>query len=191
MVFKLILILSLMIPATAIATSREGAELVGSTAPSLNLDRWVNSRPLEISELKGKVLLVRWWTDRCELCAATAPSLRDLQDEYGAKGLQVIGIFHPKPTGDWNLERVKRAAADYKFTFPIADDGDWKALKRWWLDGAHRDYTSVSFVIDKRGIIRYVHPGGEFHAGNGLSGHEICEADWKIIKKLVADLLAE
>jgi len=141
--------------------------------------------------LKGRVLLVRWWTDTCELCAATAPALRKLQEEYGAKGFQVIGIFHPKPAGDWSVDRMQRAAARYQFTFPVALDGDWSALKRWWLSGAHREYTSVSFIVDKHGVIRYVHPGGEFHGSNGSVGHEICEADFRSIQKTITELLSE
>jgi len=181
----------LLMPLAVSGASHEGQELLGTPAPTLNLDHWVNSAPLEISNLKGRVLLVRWWTDTCELCAATAPALRKLQDEYGAKGLQVIGIFHPKPAGDWNLGRLQRATGHYHFTFPVADDGDWHALKRWWLDGAHREYTSVSFIVDKQGVIRYVHPGGEYHESNGSPAHEICDADFKTIQKVITDLLAE
>ncbi|MFL6354154.1 MAG: hypothetical protein ACJ74Z_20205 [Bryobacteraceae bacterium] len=57
--------------------------------------------------------------------------------------------------------------------FPIAVDGDWAALKRWWLT-KDRDFTSVSFLVDRSGIIRYVHPGGEFHDGQqgGTPVHE-------------------
>ena len=142
---KMAAIFSLLIPLALFAATREGQELIGTPAPAFNLDHWVNSSRLELSNLKGKVLLVRWWTDTCELCAVTAPALRKLQDEYGTKGFRVIGIFHPKPAGDWNLERVKRAAAHYQFTFPVADDGDWKALSRWWLNGTDRDEFDALF----------------------------------------------
>jgi len=69
-----------LIPLALFAATREGQELIGTPAPAFNLDHWVNSSRLELSDLKGKVLLVRWWTDTCELCAATAPALRKLQD---------------------------------------------------------------------------------------------------------------
>jgi peroxiredoxin len=167
----------------------DGQELVGKHAPDLRLSHWINSAPLEMADLKGKVVLVRWWTDTCELCAATAPALRKLQQEYGSRGLQVIGVFHPKPAGDWDLERMRRAADRYQFTFPVGFDGDWGALRRWWLTGA-RDYTSVSFLIDKQGVIRSVHPGGEYHEGGG-PGHESCDRDFRKLHALIARLLAE
>jgi len=189
--FKAVCALVILSPLAVSSAPREGQELIGTPAPTLNLAHWINSKPLEIAHLQGKVLLLRWWTDTCELCAATAPSLRKLQEEYGAKGFQVIGIFHPKPAGDWSLARVERGAARYRFTFPIADDGDWQALKRWWLHGAHREYTSVSFIVDKHGVIRYVHPGGEYHESPGSPAHETCDADFKTIEKTIASLLDE
>lgn len=187
-VLTLVFLLGITLASTA---AREGEDRIGTNAPEFKLQHWVNSQQLEIGDLKGKVFLVRWWTDTCELCAATAPALRKLQEEYGAKGFQVIGIFHPKPAGDWNVDRMQRAVAKYQFTFPVALDGDWSALKRWWLNGPRREFTSASFIVDKHGVIRYVHPGGEFHESNGSIGHEICEADFKTIRKTIAELLSE
>ena len=57
-------------------------------------------------------------------------------------------------------------ARGYGFQFPVAIDRDWRTLRRWWLDGQHRDFTSVSFLIDQRGVIRYVHPGGTLALGS-------------------------
>src|SRR5258708_15292922 len=74
----------------------EGQELIGRKAPPLELRHWLNSKPLEMSDLRGKVVLLRWWTQGCPLCVATAPALRKLQAEYGRRGLQVVGIYHPK-----------------------------------------------------------------------------------------------
>lgn len=173
------------------ANVREGADRIGIQAPDFKLQHWVNSQPLETEDLRGKVVLVRWWTDTCPYCAATAPALRQLQQEYGPQGLEVIGIFHPKPAGDWSMSRMQKAVARFQFTFPVALDGDWSALKRWWLDGAQRNYTSVSFILDKHGVIRYVHPGGEYHEGPGTPGQEMCEADFHEIQKTIAQLLAE
>src|SRR5215469_12056317 len=100
----------------------DGSELIGHPAPTLQLKDWVNSTRLEMQDLTGKVVLLRWWTDTCDLCAATAPALRKLQAEFGDRGFTVIGIFHPKPPGDHDLERVGRAVAKYNFTFPVALD---------------------------------------------------------------------
>ena len=84
-----------------------------------------------------------------------------------------------------------RAASDrLGFTFPVALDADWTALRRWWPDLEKRGWTSVSFVVDRKGIIRYVHPGGEFHASND-SAHASCERDYKDIERTINRLLSE
>lgn len=171
-------------------TQAEGEELIGKPAPPLALTDWLNSKPLEMRDLRGKVVLLRWWTEGCPYCAATAPALISLERTYGSRGFEVIGIFHPKPAGKWTMEEVRRAAEEKHFTFPIAVDGDWTALKRWWLT-KKRDFTSVSFLVDQNGIIRYVHPGGEFHEGQqgGMPTHEACNRDMHFIQSEIAKLL--
>jgi thiol-disulfide isomerase/thioredoxin len=168
----------------------EGQELIGTAAPPLHLKDWLNSKPLEISDLRGEVALLRWWTEGCPYCAATAPALISLQQTYGSQGLQIIGVFHPKPPGKWTLQEVRRAAEERHFTFPIAVDGNWTALNRWWLT-SHRDFTSVSFLLDQKGIIRYIHPGGEFHDGEqgGMPTHEACNREMHFIQREIAKLL--
>lgn len=185
-----------LLPSAAAATSAgtpvqsEGQELIGTAAPPLRLKNWLNSKPLDISDLQGKVALLRWWTEGCPYCAATAPALISLQHTYTSHGLQVIGIFHPKLPGKWAMEEVRRAVEEKHFTFPVAVDGDWTALNRWWLT-RHRDFTSVSFLLDQEGIIRYIHRGGEFHEGQqgGMRTHEACNRDMHLIQGEIAKLL--
>lgn len=172
----------------------EGQDRIGVAAPPLALRSWLHSPPLEMKDLRGKVVLVRWWTDGCSLCSATAPALRRLQQKYGERGLVIVGVFHPKPAGDWSVERARRGAQRLGFTFPVAVDGDWKALHRWWLDQGSRGFTSVSFVVDKAGVIRYVQPGGEFHegdAGDPAASHQACQTQYKEIDQIIARLLRE
>ena len=142
-----------------------GEDRIGHAAPPFKLKAWLNADPLEPADLKGNVLLVRWWTDTCPFCATTAPVLRELDRKYRGQGLRVIGIFHPKPPGDRSVERLRRATEHFGFTFPVAFDVDWMALHRWWLDHEVQAWTSVSFLVDKDGVIRYVHPGGEVSSG--------------------------
>ena len=168
----------------------EGQELIGRSAPPLELQRWINSPPLEMKDLRGKVVLFRWWTEGCPFCAATAPALNKLQAKYGGQGLQVIGIYHPKPPGDWDIGKVKRAAQEKNFAFPVALDGDWTTLKRWWLS-QERGFTSVSFLVDRGGVIRYVHPGGEFHEGDqgGTPTHQACQRDYRTIEAEIVEFV--
>lgn len=174
----------------------DGRELTGRQAPPLGIKQWLHSPPLEMTGLRGKVVLLRWWTNGCPFCEATAPALRKFQAEYGDRGLQIIGVYHPKPPakppGIVDLSAVESDARKKQFTFPLAIDAYWSALKRWWLD-RERDYTSVSFLVDRKGVIRYVHPGGEFHEGSqgGFATHESCNRDFHAIDKEIVKLLSE
>ncbi len=168
----------------------EGQELIGRSAPALQLRYWLHSPSLEMRDLRGKVVLLRWWTQGCPFCEATGPALRKFQAEYGARGLEVVGIYHPKPPGDWSMAKLEEATREKNFTFPVALDGDWSALKRWWLT-QDRNFTSVSFLVDRSGVIRYVHPGGEFHEGNrgGTATHETCRRDYRAIEAEIVSSL--
>jgi len=177
---------------TRAADLTRGDDRLGLVAPPLQLRQWVNSPQLEMSMLRGKVVLIRWWTEGCPFCVATAPALREFDRKYASRGLRVIGIFHPKPPGDWSMERMRAAGARLGLTFPLALDADWTALNRWWPDLERRGWTSVSFLVDKRGIIRYVHPGGEYHeARPGDSDHARCDRDYNHIDQLIERLLRE
>lgn len=145
------------------ATSNEGAELIGTNAPSWNVSEWLNSQPLSLEQLRGRVVLVRWWTGpECPYCAASAPDLNALHERYQAKGLVVVGFYHHKSPTPLTRRHVEQLVKRYRFQFPVAIDQEWQTLKRWWLDGHDRAWTSVSFLIDREGVIRYIHPGGSY-----------------------------
>jgi peroxiredoxin len=160
--------LPVLIMAASLATGAgEGSDLVGKPAPEWNVGDWIGSPPLTLASLRGKVVLVRWFTSTdCPYCTATAPALNQLHHDFGARGLVVVGMYHHKRPEPLDVAKVRGWARDYGFEFPVAVDRDWRTLRRWWLDGHQRDFTSVSFLIDQRGVIRYVHPGGALALGS-------------------------
>ena len=170
---------------------RAGTELVGQTAPSWENEVWINSDPLTLEGLAGKVVLIRWWTGTCPFCIASAPALNEFHNAYNDKGLQLIGMYHPKPPSKkMPLSDIQEAVGRLGFQFPIAVDDDWASLKKYWLNHTTKSFTSVSFLLDKKGVIRYVHPGPEFHSGN-KEGHERCASDYRELKSMIEDLLIE
>jgi len=140
-----------------------GKEVLGQAAPAFQISQWLHSPPLQPKDLQGKVVLVRFWTDTCPYCARTAPVLNQLQSEYASRGFQVIGIFHPKPPQNVPSARVQKAVERFGFVFPIGVDAEWKTLKNWWLDAGKHRWTSVSFLLDRQGMIRHIHPGGDYY----------------------------
>ena len=181
-------------PAADFPGRPDPSALLGQAAPSLDVGPWLNSTPLGPEELAGRVLLVRWWTDTCPFCAKSATALRELDRKYRERGLLVIGVFHPKPPGDVSVDRARRAVKRFGFDFPVALDPHWRALQRWWFDHVGRTWTSISFLVDREGVIRYVHPGGEYHLGEGGShwrDHATCRREYRQIEALIERLLEE
>ena len=178
--------------ATAAANQgAEGTELIGSKAPDWDIATWLNSEPLRLEDLRGRVVLLRWWTDTCPYCGRSAPALNEFHARYADRGLTVIGIYHPKPKGrPIDASEIRAAAEARGFRFPIAIDGDWSMLREWWLDGAHRSATSVSFLIDKRGVIRHIHPGPAYHR-EVVDDDAGPRRDFAELESIIEKLLAE
>jgi len=166
-----------------------GAELIGTPAPPWAFDRWVRGGPLSLDKLRGKVVLVRWWTEGCHFCESTLPAIERLQREH-PNDLVVVGVFHPKPPHAVSNAHVLEVASELGFDGPIAFDGHWKTLERYWLDGhPERNWTSVSFLIDKGGVIRWVHGGGEYHPTDDPR-HARCDVQYKELEAALGQALA-
>ena len=141
------------------------AAIVGKPAPAWPELRWVQGGPISLAEFRGRVVLVRFFTDvQCPFCSATAPALNALDSDFRDRGLVVVGFYTPKPAPRaTSAEDVRRTVSAYGFRFPVAIDDEWKALRKLWLDRASgAAWTSASLLIDRRGIVRWVHQGGVF-----------------------------
>lgn len=163
-------------PAAAATT-----DLVGTRAQDFKSLTWLDDQPRTLAALRGQVVLVRFWTDTCPYCRRTAPRLRALDEELRARGLTVIGLYHPKPRGrPVPLADVAAFIKELGLAFPIALDATWSTLDAWWLTTGDREATSASFLIDRRGVIRLVHPGPEYS-----------DAEYAGLRAAILALLAE
>ncbi|MBP9817611.1 cytochrome c biogenesis protein DipZ [Candidatus Shapirobacteria bacterium] len=115
---------------------------------------WINSDPLTLDELKGKVVIVDFWTYSCINCQRTLPYLREWYKKYSDKGLVIIGVHAPEFEFEKSEKNVARAIKDFELTYPIVQDNDfatWRAYdNRYW---------PAKYFIDKEGYIRYSHFG--------------------------------
>jgi len=136
--------------------------VVGRAPSEWQTTQWFSSAPLTLAGLRGRVVFVRWFmSPSCPFCSGSAPALRALHERYAGRGLTVVGMYHHKETTPLDPEDVRGWAKHFGYEFPVAIDADWRTLNSWWLDGhPDRRYTSVSFLIDKTGIVRRVHLGG-------------------------------
>ena len=129
---------------------------VEGVLPALNgAVEWLNSAPLTAEQLKGKVVLIDFWTYSCINCLRTIPYVEAWAEKYKDQGLVVIGVHTPEFAFEKDIDNVKKASADLGVTYPVAVDNDyaiWRAFKnRYWP--AH-------YFIDAQGRIRH-HQFGE------------------------------
>ncbi len=115
---------------------------------------WLNTNPLTLEQLKGKVVLVDFWTYSCINCQRTMPYLRSWHEKYNDKGLVIIGVHSPEFEFEKSEKNVAEAIADFKLKYPVVQDNDfatWRAYNnRFW---------PAKYLIDKEGYIRYTHFG--------------------------------
>lgn len=165
------------------------ADMLDRPARAWSFTRWVDTAPLTLEGLRGKVVLVRWFNTGCRFCGNTLPGLETLRTRYAAQGLVVVGVFHPKPVGKVNDGFVRRTARKLGFYGPIAVDEDWSTLNRWWLaNHPGRNWTSVSFLVDRDGVVRWAQGGGEYHPSDDPR-HATCAARYAELERTIRRLL--
>jgi thiol-disulfide isomerase/thioredoxin len=168
-----------------------GAALLGTPCPEWANDRWVQGGPLRLADLRGKVVLVRFFMNsECPYCRGTAPALNEFDRQFGPQGLVVVGMYTPKPKPrPASLEEVKRYVDAFAFRFPVAVDDDWATLRRLWLDRVpEASYTSASLLIDRKGIVRHVQGGG-LYARDAEEPES--RRDYWDLERAIRELLAE
>ena len=168
----------------------EAAGLLGAAAPPLPALRWLDGKARSSRSLAGQVVVIRNFTEGCPFCEGTLPALAQLDRDLRKRGLVVLGVYHPKPPRPVTDQEAQRHAQALGATFPVAVDPDWALVKRWWLDRGPGHWTSITWVLDRRGRVRWVHPGGEYHQGGGEE-HARCRADEQELRATVTRLLGE
>lgn len=165
----------------AVAT-REALPVEG-TLPSLaGATEWLNSPPLTAEQLKGKVVLVDFWTYSCINCLRAIPYVRAWAEKYKDQGLVVIGVHAPEFAFEKQIGNVKKAVGDLNLGYPVAIDNDyaiWRAFKN--------EYWPAHYFIDAQGRIRHHHFGEGDYAG---SEHIIQQLLAEAGKSVSADMVA-
>lgn len=120
----------------------------------VGLTNWINSQPLTLSQLKGKVVLVDFWTYSCINCIRTLPYLEKWYQAYSSKGLVIIGVNTPEFAFEHNPANVQAAVIKDGIKYPVALDNNYDTWNAYSNDSWPADY-----LIDKQGNIRYVSLG--------------------------------
>ena len=142
-------------PGAATGKSADGKLPVLGAIPDLNgVTQWLNSPPLTVEGLKGKVVLVDFWTYSCINCIRALPYVEAWAKTYGPQGLVVIGVHTPEFAFEKQTANVQRAIKQFGVNYPVAMDNDftiWKAFEN--------SSWPASYFIDAKGLIRKAHLG--------------------------------
>jgi thiol-disulfide isomerase/thioredoxin len=183
-VASLFLAVALAIAVYPLVTGGRGLSLTGTTDTQTQLPSsgpaapefvgivdWENSAPLTLASLRGKVVLVDFWTYSCINCQRTIPFLRQWWDKYRTAGLVIVGVHSPEFDFEKSVDNIRRAIKDYGVAWPVAVDSN---MATW--NAYNNQYWPAEYLIDKSGQIRHTHFG---------------EGEYDVTERTIQALLAE
>ena len=115
---------------------------------------YINTDPVKLGDLNGKVVLVHFWTYTCINCIHTIPYLNEWHENYADKGLVIIGIHTPEFEFEKNTDNVKKAVKDFHIEYPVLQDNNYATWKAY-----QNKYWPRNYLVDTQGFIRYDHIG--------------------------------
>jgi thiol-disulfide isomerase/thioredoxin len=137
---------------------------------------WINSAPLRLADLRGRVVLLDFWTFDCWNCYRSIPWLKAVETRFAADGLRVVGVHTPEFEREKVRDNVLAKVREFGIGHPVMMDNDFS----YWRAMGNR-YWPAFYLLDRRGDIRAVF-AGETHAGDSQA---------EKIEAVIARLLAE
>jgi len=134
-----------------------GGAPAADTSPSVDLSgatAWINSQPLALASLHGKVVLIDFWTYSCINCLRTLPYIKAWNEKYKDSGLVIIGVHTPEFPFEKDESNVRKAVRDLGVTYPVAMDNDYRIWRSF-----NNEYWPAHYFIDATGKVRYHHFG--------------------------------
>lgn len=154
-----------------IASRTVTEETKAATAPEIASGQWINSEPLTLKSLHGRVVLIDFWTFACYNCQNTLPTVKKWDAQYRDKGLTIIGVHTPELDYERNVDNLRREVAGLGIKYPVVTDNDYTTWKAYGVEA----WPTV-FLLDKQGRIRWTHVGeGAYYETE------------EVIKKLLAE----
>lgn len=123
-------------------------------APALSKGDWVNSDVLTLERLKGRVVLVDFWTFGCYNCRNTLPALKKFDEKYRAEGLTIIGVHTPEFDSEKEIKNIQANVNKLGIKYAVVTDNNYETWNSYGVNA----WPSV-FILDKQGRIRFTHVG--------------------------------
>jgi cytochrome c biogenesis protein CcdA/thiol-disulfide isomerase/thioredoxin len=136
------------------AASGEGLPDLGEAPDFAGITHWLNSKPLTLASLRGRVVLVDFWTYTCINCLRTLPYVRAWDERYRDRGLTIVGVHTPEFDFEKDTGNVQAAIERNHLHYPVAQDNDYGTWDAW-----SNQYWPAKYLIDAKGRVRYAHFG--------------------------------
>jgi len=145
----------LVIALTAVGARAAGAgSILGKSMPALEGGPWINHAPLTAPDLRGRVVLVVFWTYGCYNCRHVEPYIKAWDRRYRTEGLVVVGVHSPEFAHEREPAKVRDYVREHDIAYPVVLDNDFAIWKRF-----DNHYWPTRYLIDRQGIVRYRHIG--------------------------------
>lgn len=131
-----------------------GKELVGQPAPELAEGTWINSPPLTMRNLRGKVVVLDFWTFSCRNCLNVLPILKEWHRKYAEHGVTIIGVHSPETAEEASVEALRNFVGRETIMYPVVTDNDFRTWDRY-----RAQFWPSTFIIDREGTVRRFHFG--------------------------------
>jgi thiol-disulfide isomerase/thioredoxin len=126
-----------------------------TSAPDFTgISTWFNSAPLRMADLRGKVVLVDFWTYGCVNCVNTLPHVTELYAKYKNRGLVVVGVHTPEFPFERSAANVQSALKRHGISYPVAQDNDSQTWNAW-----RNQYWPAQYIVDQSGKVVFQHEG--------------------------------
>jgi len=139
---------------TTPSTSASASSQTSQIPPFPGISEWINSEPLSSELLKGKVVLVDFWTYSCINCIRTFPYLKKWYADYKDKGLVIVGVHTPEFEFEKDAKNVQDATKRFDITYPVALDNNYKTWTAF-----HNLFWPAHYLYDQQGVLQEVHYG--------------------------------
>jgi thiol-disulfide isomerase/thioredoxin len=126
----------------------------GIPAPDISNEVWLNSTPQRLKDLRGKVVMVEFWTFGCYNCRNIEPYVKEWQAKYAEQGLVVIAIHSPEFSYERSTASVQEYINKHNIPYAVPIDNDFETWRKY-----RNRYWPTLYLIDKQGIIQYVKIG--------------------------------
>jgi cytochrome c biogenesis protein CcdA/thiol-disulfide isomerase/thioredoxin len=158
-----------------------------ATLPDLSgATKWINSSALTPASLRGKVVLVDFWTYSCINCLRTLPYIKAWNEKYKGDGLVIIGVHTPEFPFEKDESNVRKAVHDLGILYPVAMDNDYRIWRNF-----HNEYWPADYLIDATGTIRFRHFGeGGYEESEKWIRSLLEEADHKPLPATATNIAA-